>query len=261
MKKFYLLILCFIFILGCTPKGENNKSKKQTTDDIDLYSFRELLFDDNFPKLYFSNKDDFIEYFKKTGRPKWLQYPYSDNEAMSHFFIIEESQSLFYKKHIESISITDEQKEYFPNISLREGIKIAEQFLPTKLPPIREEYSIYPNKNIVFNCILEAIYFLPGEKSLGTVNEIIYTSKYESDVHEPVLPEGREGATPYYNAIRIIINEAGINTISIGGMQYSPPRLQESYKLNINVIDNYDDIKDIIKYGKEFEKLKNYIEY
>lgn len=260
MKRICLLIACLIAILGCTPSKDDSQINKNSMSEINPYSFEESLLDDTFPQLYASNKENLIEYFTKIGRPEWLHYQYSDNEETSHYFIVEERQSIFYKKHIRSISITDRQDEYFSKLSLRESIEISEHFLPTTLPPIREDYSNYPHEKMVFHRTLENMYFLPGDESLGTVNEIIYTSKFKSDVHEPVLPEGREGAIPYYNAIRISIKDGGVDTISIGGMQYSPPRRQQSYKLNIETIDNYDVLLSIIEKGNKIEDFNNYIE-
>jgi hypothetical protein len=213
--------------------------------------FYSVLHDANFPKMYKSTREDFILYFDKNEHKNWLNYEFAHNEETSHFHITERRRGVTFEKYVWSISISDKQNEAFSEISLFEAIRIGERFLPSTPPPVRKDYTRTIPERITWTRTFERVYFIPGNDYLETENEIIYTSKLLSNEK---IPEA------FYSAININIKADRIQTITIDIMQYDPPRLQKTYKLKNEIINNFDALIEILNNGVEAESFIEYQE-
>jgi hypothetical protein len=247
--KIILLLLIFVILIGC------NKNEK-TSQNTDTISFEEALFDNNFPKMYMQ-KDDLAKYLAMIGHSEWLKND-STNQNY-HFFPSEIRAGLILDKHIDALSITDKQGEYFPQITLETAVRIAENFLPRVTPPGNGKKPEYQRKEITtWIRTLENVYFIPEDTFLETNSEIIYTAKFLSDIREPDSFTGQEGGTPYYTAINIYIENNTVQEIIIGGMQYTPPRLQKTFLLETSIINDYNALCSILTNGESSEAFAIY---
>jgi hypothetical protein len=239
------------------PPARKTLSRTQQSESIEAIDkspktarslFYSILIDANFPKMYESTREDFIAYFDKIKHKNWLNYNYANNQETSHFYITENQAGIVYEKHIISISITDKQGEDFSAMTLFEAIELGERFLPSTLPPVKKNNTTKIPDRITLIKTLEKLYFIPGDDYLGTENEIIYTSKFLSN-------EQSRDFNTFSTAIRIIINNGRIQSITIGGMQYAPPRLQKTYSLKLEVITDYESIIGILSDSIELERF------
>jgi hypothetical protein len=247
--KIIFSLLIFIILAGCNEK-------EKTSQNANTVSFEESLFDVNFPRMYMQ-KDDMAKYLAMIGHSEWLKND-STNQNY-HFYPSEVRSDLVLEKHINALSISDTQGEYFPRITLETAIRIAENFLPGITPPGNGKKPDYQRKAITtWTRTLENIYFIPEEPYLGTNSKIIYTAKFLSDVKQPNSLNGREGGTPYYTAIGIYIENNTIQEIVIGGMQYSPPRLQRTFLLETSIINDYNALCSILTSGESSEAFIAY---
>jgi hypothetical protein len=253
MNRCFFICLVILVLIGCNKTVNKNAT---TTDPIEskiesneINVFKQVLYDDNFPEFYGATKDDLINYFKEIGHIEWLHYEGSSNRDTSHFYVMEQRTVINYDRYLNSIDITDKQDHYFPSIDLEEAIIIAERFLPKITPPLKKnsvEFSF-----IKYTKTLEEIYFLPGDDYLETDNEIIYTAKFTSDITS-------KDFSSFHTAIKIHIKDGAIKNITIGGMQYSPPRLQKNYKLDHSIINDFNSLLSILNEGVD---SKQFIEY
>jgi hypothetical protein len=244
-------LLIFVVLIGCNE----NKKKLQNTNSP---SFEDVLFDDNFPRMYMQ-KEDMAKYLATIGHSEWLE---NDSTSQNyHFFPSEVRADMVLEKHINALSITDRQGEYFPKITLETAIHIAENFLPRITPPGNRKKPEYQRKAIsAWTRTLENVYFIPEEPYLETNSKIIYTAKFSSDVKRPDSLTGQEDGTPYYTAIKIYIENGTIQAIVIGGMQYEPPRLQRTFLLKNSIINDYNALCSILANGESSEAFNIYKE-
>ena len=255
MKRTIILIVVSIILLSCSNK-KNNQSGSAPVISAEEVTFVQTIYDENKPVL-FHTKSEFEDYFSKIGKPEWINFLYGDNEDTCNIFISETNSYPVNLRYITGIDIVDYQKTLLPTLNLVEAIDIAESFLPNQPPPLKEEYTEYPYKTLSFKKTLENIYYLPDDGLSNKGNQIIYTSKFQSNENQPFSSTGQPGGVPYYTAIRITIGLQGISSLTIGGQQYEPPRLTKSYKLDVSIIGDQEILNHIIETGSCDQFIQN----